>query len=197
MGRTHNPNPCSAEGCDQPIGRGARGFCFLHYTRFMRRGDPNFEWFGTPAEKHARNTDKRGPDECWPWTGNSDKDGYGLIGYQRRNLRAHRVAYETETGEAIPAGLVVRHACDNPPCQNPRHLSLGTHADNIRDKIERGRQPRGEGKALAQFRRRLTDDQVAAIRAHGAPNFGDKARLAEAYGVSDEHIRRILNGTRR
>ena len=39
---------------------------------------------------------------------------------------------------------VVRHACDNPPCCNPLHLLGGTHADNVADKVRRGRVPRGE-----------------------------------------------------
>ena len=54
--------------------------------------------------------------------------------------------YRHYNGE-IPDGLVVRHTCDNTQCINPNHLLLGTHADNVRDKMERGRhKPRGLGK---------------------------------------------------
>ena len=51
---------------------------------------------------------------------------------------AHRVSYEHHHGP-IPAGMVVRHNCDTPPCFNPEHLCLGSVAQNNRDIAERGR----------------------------------------------------------
>ncbi len=34
---------------------------------------------------------------------------------------------------------VCRHRCDNPGCYNPYHLEDGTHADNVADRVARGR----------------------------------------------------------
>jgi hypothetical protein len=73
-------------------------------------------------------------DECWPWLGSRTVNGYGRLG----NRYAHRLVYEQEVGP-IPDGLNVLHSCDNPPCVNPRHLRVGTQADNARDALERGR----------------------------------------------------------
>lgn len=80
--------------------------------------------------------DQRGPDDCWPWLAGRSK-GYG----QFLNYLAHRIAWFLTHGE-IPAGAVIRHTCDNPPCCNPNHLVPGTHGQNFRDMVERGRASR-------------------------------------------------------
>lgn len=107
--------------------------------------------------------DQRGSDECWPWTGSSVK-GYGrfkVTGYETRH--ANRVAWAIANGRD-PGDLLVRHSCDNPPCCNPAHLLLGTHADNARDKVERGRwrgpaYSRGSANGAAK----LSDGQLAIL----------------------------------
>lgn len=81
--------------------------------------------------------DKRGADECWPWLGTRDKDGYGKIYGVRRHLRAHRLSVWLIAG-VEPTGLVC-HTCDVPSCVNPAHLFVGTPLDNMRDKIAKGR----------------------------------------------------------
>lgn len=83
---------------------------------------------------------------CWLWMLLSGKPcGYygqasTYIGGKRVTMPAHRLAYEAFV-EDIPDGALVRHKCDNPPCVNPEHLDVGTHADNTRDMLERGRHP--------------------------------------------------------
>lgn len=87
--------------------------------------------------------DKRGPDECWPWVAYRHGAGYGRINRgpaKAGQVFAHRVSWEIHYG-SIPDGLYVLHRCDNPPCQNPAHLFVGTTADNMRDKVAKGRQP--------------------------------------------------------
>lgn len=158
----------------------------------------------TMEERYWAKVDVLGPDDCWLWMGantGSKAGRHGLLwdGTYRpsgrpRFVKAHRLAWTLAYGD--PGDLQVLHRCDNPPCQNPRHLVLGSNADNIRDKVERGRCAPGDDR-LGRFRRRLTDEQVAEIRADGAPRYGDQTRLGRQYGVSAEQIRRILNGTRR
>ena len=71
---------------------------------------------------------------CWPFLGKIARNGYGKLGRQY----AHRIAYEKANGP-IPAGMVVRHKCDNRRCCNPEHLIVGTQKDNVHDAIARGR----------------------------------------------------------
>lgn len=87
--------------------------------------------------------DIRSENECWPWLGCKDKDGYGQLRwadkYERQNVKAHRVAWELKKGP-IPEGLGVLHNCDSPDCINyEKHMFLGTQADNQRDMSAKGR----------------------------------------------------------
>lgn len=75
--------------------------------------------------------------ECWEWNGTRSADGYGVL-RDGNEIYTHRHAYLIAYGD-LPAGFVVRHACDNPPCCNPLHLSLGTQQDNSDDNKRRRR----------------------------------------------------------
>lgn len=85
---------------------------------------------------------------CWLWDGAATYTGHGKILHQSgRLILAHRLSWTMHRGE-IPSGLLVRHKCDNPRCVNPDHLCLGTHKDNSRDAVERGRISRGTKHGL-------------------------------------------------
>ena len=82
-------------------------------------------------------------DDCIEWTGSVDRDGYGKLEKWHNGKRvqfAHRWAYIQAHGD-IPEGMCVRHKCDNRPCINPDHLEVGTHADNMQDRLARGNHP--------------------------------------------------------
>lgn len=83
---------------------------------------------------------------CHEFTGMRDSNGYGRVKRKGKRYSTHRVAYAAANGP-IPEGLVVCHSCDNPPCVNPDHLWLGTHGDNHRDKIAKGRGRKGGVKS--------------------------------------------------
>lgn len=73
---------------------------------------------------------------CLLWLGSVNHKGYGKYGPDG----AHRLAYADFVGP-IPEGLFVLHHCDTPPCVQPRHLYAGTALDNMRDRLDRGRNP--------------------------------------------------------
>lgn len=129
-----------------------------------------------------------GPDACWPWTAVTDEGGYGRfrIPSTRSTVLSHREAYRRAYGNAPP---VVRHACDNPPCCNPRHLLGGTHADNVADKLERGRQQRGEDVGGAK----LTAEDVLEIR-RARSRGATFSALGRRFGVCESNVRAIING---
>jgi hypothetical protein len=49
---------------------------------------------------------------------------------------AHRLAYQYYYGKS-PDPWFICHACDNPPCCNPRHLWIGRHDDNAADAADK------------------------------------------------------------
>jgi hypothetical protein len=84
--------------------------------------------------------------ECWEWKGVIVKDGYGRVRCSHgARVLTHRLSYTIHKGQ-VPSGMFVCHSCDNPCCVNPSHLWAGTHTDNMRDKITKGRAntPKGE-----------------------------------------------------
>ena len=112
-----------------------------------------------------------------------DRDGYARKGYKGKVYTHHRLVYALHNGIDLDnmKGLVVMHTCDNPPCINPDHLRLGTHQDNMTDKINKKR-----------HKTKLTEQQVLDIR---APNKSG-VELGNEYGVtkatiSDIRLRKI------
>lgn len=83
-----------------------------------------------------------GPDECWPWFGEKNNQGYGRFilwhGRSRTRILTHRLSLQL-AGAAVPDDAKVLHRCDNPPCVNPAHLRVGTQSDNMRDALKKGR----------------------------------------------------------
>lgn len=127
-----------------------------------------------------------GPAACWPWKYKRSPRGYGQTIVAGRDVRAHRVAWEVTHGP-IPAGMVVCHHCDNPPCCNPRHLFLGDALDNVHDKVAKKRHQVGERSHLAK----LTEPDVVAILTALRDGTATKAELGRRYGVARGHIGKI------
>ncbi len=130
---------------------------------------------------------------CWLWAGAADEHGYGKIGQQYHHepdVKAHRAAWMLTKGP-IPDGLQVCHKCDVPSCVNPDHLFLGTFADNMDDKVAKGRQQKGE----RHWNSKLTVAQVRSIRERRAA--GDKlVQIASEFGVDFSTVGKIAKRTK-
>ena len=135
-------------------------------------------------------------DSCWIWTGGVDDWGYGVIKHDGKNVKTHRLSYELHQAP-IPQGLCVCHTCDNPPCVNPAHLFLGTHADNSADKVRKGRARHGSQVGELHAMHILTEVDVLAIKEElKRYRRGDCTKLARRYGVTTSTISAIKVGAR-
>jgi len=164
------------------INRGAAGLERLVERNALGR----FASTKTVAERFWEKVDKRGLDECWPWMGNRNPDGYGKLRIGDEVVKAHRVAWMLMRG-AIPKGMHVLHHCDSPACCNAkRHLFLGTHADNMADMKRKGR---ASGDSRANTKITWADaDEIRRLNYAGMP----RKEIAGKFRVHLATIGRIV-----
>lgn len=121
------------------------------------------------ADSVWEKVEKGSPDECWPWTG-CISSGYGRLDIGCvEGVYAHRAAYISANPDC---GLPLRddgskercvlHRCDNEPCCNPAHLFVGSHLQNMQDKVNKGRSP--DFRGARGPRAKLSDEDVLWIR---------------------------------
>jgi len=147
------------------------------------------------AERYWPKVDRRGEDECWPWTGAKLHNGYGIMqtwnGPNRGVLYAHRLAYEFAY-RPLASGMYAMHTCDNPWCCNPAHIREGSPYDNLDDCRSKGRwrrsqvrrkdlEPR-EQEAAALLRRWTPITKNRLISDDGEVPFDGKQWTARLFG---------------
>lgn len=137
---------------------------------------------------------------CHIWRGSKFLSGYARMKVGGRTFRAHRVIWECANGP-IPAGMLVCHRCDNPPCVNLAHLFLGTHAENSADMAAKGRASHNETKVYTRgdkhHNAKLTDEEVEEIRRIYQDGGINQGQLAILFGVSQALVSKIVRGLHR
>lgn len=123
-------------------------------------------------------------DGCLEWTAGANSDGYGYFKVNGVNWRATRWIFQYDHQYLPP---VVMHSCDNPRCVELRHLVPGTQADNMADKMSKGRH------RWHNPPRKLSEADVRLIRAEHSSGVSSQAQLARRYMVSRSHVSRIVN----
>lgn len=133
-------------------------------------------------------------NDCWQWHGPllNGRMKYGMFSLfndgKQEWFMAHRMAWRLQNGP-IPNGLFVCHKCDNPGCVNPKHLFLGTHQENMKDRQQKERQAKGEKSG----RTTLTQEDVDKIRKRYESGESGGS-IAKEYPVTLSAIHAIVSG---
>jgi len=127
--------------------------------------------------------ERRGPDECWLWTGRLDNKGYGEHRWQWRGKRlqmiASRYALSLHSHPAF-SWMMCCHRCDNPRCCNPAHLYWGDVHSNATDRTSRNRHGRNGGKGVASSARAMVASGMS------------KMQVARVLGVTPAAVRSAM-----
>lgn len=171
------PKTCSIPSCGNKSL--ARGWCSRHWQRWKRHGNPiagqKDRPDATPEDRFWASITRT--DDCWKWTELLNDGGYGLIRVGRKNVRAHRFAWELLVGD-IPKGMQIDHRCRNRECVNPKHLRLATNKQNAEHKEARS----ASGYRGVSFNRRRSKWVVQVMhdgRNHYGGYFEDVHEAAE------------------
>lgn len=125
-------------------------------------------------------------DGCWLWRGARQSRGgvqrYGTVSVGGATVLAHRLAWRFEHGP-VPEGAHLLHSCNEPACVRVEHLRIGTHADNMLDKVRANRQ-----------RAKLTPDRARLIRELYATGLWTHRELGQEFGVSHRAVGHVLRG---
>ena len=129
-------------------------------------------------------------DGCLTWPFCTLPSGYGQLGHEGENYYAHRMMCTLVKGEPPTPEHEAAHSCGRGKfgCVDPRHLDWKTISENSLDCRAHGthyRNPNGN-------KGRLTDDQVAGIRALKGKK--TQAAIAAQFGISEPTVRDIFLG---
>lgn len=177
-------NSCSIHGC-VAVYYGS-GFCKKHHQWHWKRG-----LLPKPVEMSIEEkllaysyVDERG---CWIWKKSLSSQGYAKIALPGSvNAYASRVSYEIFAGP-LAEELEACHTCDTPACICPWHLFPGTHLENMRDSVAKGRAKQTPAlTGTEHFAAALDAETVMAIRSSKATSIAWGMLL----GVNAETINR-------
>jgi hypothetical protein len=173
---------CKTPDCEGRAGVPGSGYgwCTKCYQRWRKYGDPLFvkRIFGDIEARFLSYVDRRGDDECWPWTGYVDEIGYGIFGAEGKLRKAHIWAYEHFIGpvpkdrpevdhvchsndKSCPGGVCLHRRCVN---YLAPHLEPVTHRENVL----RGRSPKMSDELVAVLHARWVSGETVAALAREA-----------------------------
>lgn len=98
---------------------------------------------------------------------------------------AHKLSLLLYKGIESSSDVHVCHKCDVTLCVNPEHLFIGSHSDNMKDMVEKGRHRTG--------REKLTEDDKEFARRMRTEGLEVK-KIAEIFNIDRGYASKLLKG---
>ena len=144
-------------------------------------------------ERFWSKVNKNHPNGCWIWESTIANKKYGQFWLHGKYEGAHRIAWFITNGVlSLPDGFEVCHKCDNPPCVNPDHLSLGTRSDNMKDMCNKSRNHHNHAVGSKSSNAKLTEKKVIGIRELSDNGYSDST-IGKWFNIDKSTINRIVN----
>lgn len=133
---------------------------------------------------------KGAPDDCWPFLGAPNSEGYGIVnislGYKNpKKVRAHVFALMSHTKQKNTRGVLHSLKCTTKMCVNPNHLRWGNQKENAIDARELGKVP-GQKLTWEEV------DEIRGLLSRGYPGVG----VAALFGLNQSTVSAIKLGRR-
>lgn len=156
-----------------------------------KKATPESFWARVVGNRSERNG-------CWNWTGATNSTGYGTVRFHGKTVTAHRVAaFLTGLIDTLEApkdrkrsGFIL-HQCDNRQCCNPKHMRVGSYAENQKEAYQRQRRKAYRGVTHANAKQ--TKESLELIKDLYKNGVSQDA-IAALLCVSQSGISKILLG---
>ena len=133
------------------LNRWSNAVIYTHEAEGATMRDAVVAWLGSFGDvaQYILAACKVAESGCVEWQLSTTR-GRGRITLAGKRVYVHRALWELAIGP-VEGDLLVCHGCDNALCVNPAHMFLGTHEDNMRDMVAKGRSTKG--RSLSPERR--------------------------------------------
>ena len=128
---------------------------------------------------------------CLEWRGSGTPRGYGQLKIGGKVRLIHRLSWELVHGE-VPEGMQVMHSCDNPPCWEIAHLSLGSPKDNMQDMFSKGRANKAQGAQHGNAK--ISEADAREILRLAATKELTQRAIAARYGLHPVYVNKMIKG---
>lgn len=120
------------------------------------------------------------------FVGSNNGTGYYQKWTAGKSKYVHRLAWEDANQVSILPGFVVMHMCDNRRGINPKHLRVGTYAENAVDSVSKGRWVKGHPLLDACTKGHLYTPENTLWKHRNTASWRQCKRCARSYRLAFE-----------